>query len=134
MKILFRILVWGIGLQALAATSLRGQELKGGIRGQVTVAEIGGPVPGASVTVEGLGVSVEADRDGRFFIQGLEPGRYDLLVTKQGAGLLSLRVPGVAVTGGVATDVQPQMEADIVELDVRYGPVHAEQFEEHTDL
>ena len=109
-------------LASLLAVSLSGegwgQAAKGGISGRVTVSDIGGPVPGATVSVEGIGVTVEADRDGQFFIPDLDPGRYDLLVSKDGAGLLSERITGVAVTGGSISQVSPELEAEIVELDV----------------
>lgn len=88
----------------------------GSIRGTVVDREYSGPVAEAQVTIlEGGGRRAETDDQGAFVFQQLPPGRYTLIVAKDGF-LREVR-PDVVVTGGQLTEVSVALAADFADLE-----------------
>lgn len=70
-----------------AAVSARAQspdEGTGTVTGTVTDAEEGNPLPGANVGMPGIERGTSTDRDGRFRIEGVPTGTYELVVSYVG--------------------------------------------------
>lgn len=91
----------------------QGQEPSGPgrIEGQVTDRESGNPLEGVDVILGGSRLAATTGRDGRFVIDGLRPGEYDVRVELIGYGAAlidEIRVrPGEATALDFALDVAP---------------------------
>jgi len=81
-------------LLAMSGSSAVAQSVAARLMGTVTDPS-GAVVVGAAVTTMNLGTgarqSVHTSRDGQYLVFPLEPGRYDITVTKSGFGSISLR-------------------------------------------
>ena len=66
-----------------APSTLRAQERKGAITGQVTDSS-GGVLKGAQISLEPLSINVVSDVQGQFFISNLDPGSYTLTISYVG--------------------------------------------------
>ncbi|MEM9480916.1 MAG: TonB-dependent receptor [Verrucomicrobiota bacterium] len=104
----------------------------GGIRGSITDADFGDPVPGASIVVFPGGASIESDGDGNFFLQGLEPATYDLTI--QRAGFVAERVAGVAVLPGGIADINVRMTIQVITLPEVVAAIPEEDEEEAQEI
>lgn len=92
------------------------QQQPGSIRGVVTDREFSAPVAEAQVTVlEAGGRRATTDRDGVFVFQQVPPGRYTLIVAKDGY-LREVR-PDVVVTAGQLTDAAVALRGDFTDLE-----------------
>lgn len=54
------------------------------IRGTVVEYESNEPIPGAKVSIPGTAFSSTTDSEGKYEIQDIPPGEYELVVTKEG--------------------------------------------------
>jgi outer membrane receptor protein involved in Fe transport len=88
---------------------------RGGLRGTVKDADFYIGVPDAAITLEPGGQSVRADKEGRFFINELPPGVYNLAV--QAEGFVRATRNGVVVQAGSVREVDLELTAQVVELD-----------------
>ena len=77
------------------------------VRGQVTDATDGSPIPYASVFFEGTSISVSTDEDGRYYIETRDSNA--LVLTAQMLGYVSCSQP---VTYGVFTEINFILELD----------------------
>ncbi len=80
-------------------------EATGSIAGVVVDAKEGEPLPGANVSIEGTATGTSTDLNGRYRIDGLDPGTYDVLISF--VGFQQKTVTGIEVTAG-----------DVISLDV----------------
>jgi outer membrane receptor protein involved in Fe transport len=72
-------------------------------------------VAGASIRLNETGASLNADDDGRFLFQQLEPGVYTITVTRE--GFFSATERDLVVIAGSVADLVVVLEAEIVELE-----------------
>src|SRR5687768_4366480 len=86
----------------------------GTISGTVTDAKSGETVVGANVVIQGTTVGSATDIDGKFNIQNVKPGTYDLSVTF--VTYKAHVIPAVIVESGKMTEIQVQMQEDVSEL------------------
>lgn len=86
----------------------------GTISGTVTDAKSGETVVGANVVIQGTTVGSPTDIDGKFTIQNVKPGTYNLSVTF--VTYKAHTIPDVVVEGGKITTIQVQMQEDVSEL------------------
>lgn len=68
----------------LADSAIQGEEAAV-IEGQMSLAQTGGPVAGATVTLLATGASTTAGRQGEFQFKGVRPGSYRLDTSLEGA-------------------------------------------------
>ncbi|MBT1698655.1 outer membrane beta-barrel protein [Fulvivirgaceae bacterium PWU4] len=86
----------------------------GTISGTVTDSKSGETVVGANVVIQGTTVGSPTDIDGKFTIQNVKPGTYNLSVTF--VTYKAHTIPDVVVEGGKITTIQVQMQEDVSEL------------------
>ncbi len=105
-------------LWLLPCTGLRAQAQanNGALRGSILDADFSVPVAGASVLLEGTSLGATTDENGSFFINGIPPGQYSLLASKDGF-VRERRSGSVVVTAGSVKEVDLEMTAEVVELD-----------------
>ena len=97
----------------LFATSVLAQE-KGFIRGNIADGDFGGPMIGATVTVDGMpGVGASTDFDGNFSLP-LAPGTYDISISFISYATQSY--PKTVVTSGKVTMIDAVLSSAIEEL------------------
>jgi hypothetical protein len=113
--VLLILLGMGAGVSAL-----RGQESVGGLRVSVLDADFSYPLSGVSVLLEGTSSSGVTDDNGALFLSNLSPGRYALLLSKD--GYVRERVDSLVVTAGSVRDVSVSMTGLVVELDAYEVP------------
>src|SRR6266699_6217031 len=98
-------------LTLLAFVFAPGQEFRGSITGKVTDPN-GAVVPGATVTVRNIETNVEAtattNDEGSYDFPVLNPGKYKLLVTKEGFKVESRPQIQLGVAAKVTIDAQLQ--------------------------
>src|SRR5215471_18352841 len=98
-------------LTLLAFGFASGQEFRGSITGKVTDPN-GAIVPGATVTVQNLGTNVETttttNDDGSYSFPVVNPGKYKLLVTKQGFKVEVRDQVEIRVADKLTVDIQLQ--------------------------
>jgi TonB-dependent receptor len=92
-----------------------GQIAPGGVRGVVTDAEFGGPVPDVSVTLLELNRRVTTDEEGHFILPDLVAGIYTLTFSKPG---YATRVSsGVMVAPGSLADLTIRLGGEFSEME-----------------
>lgn len=72
-----------------------------------------GPIPFAAIGIPEMNIGCSADGSGRFVLEHIEPGRYDLVVSALGYVKETLVVQ---VTEGEATEVKVLMKKDLINL------------------
>jgi len=87
----------------------------GAVRGRITDREFGGPVAGATVTVVENGRRVSAEADGSFSIPDLAPGRYTLVVARE--GFVRQLKSEVVVQDGRLTELDVQLAGEFEDMD-----------------
>ncbi|PSQ98116.1 MAG: hypothetical protein BRD51_03530, partial [Bacteroidetes bacterium SW_11_64_17] len=90
-------------------------ETAGAITGTVVEAGTGNPLPGANVTVEGTTIGTSTDLKGRYRLDGLEPGTYDILISF--VGFQQKTVTEVTVQAGQATQLEVTLAEETEQLD-----------------
>ena len=76
----------------LASVCIPGSAIAGDISGTITGAALDRPVRGATVAVQGSGVSAVTDENGRYVLYGLDAGTYQLTISQPGYGDETLQV------------------------------------------
>lgn len=84
------------------------------IRGTVTEASSGTPLPGVNVMLKGTYYGAATDMDGRFEVQGMSPGTYDVQFSMMGYKVV-LKT-GVKVTAGVPVELDIHLEETTLAL------------------
>jgi hypothetical protein len=95
-------------LLAPAASAQFGQ-----LRGTVTDANSGEPLPGVNVVVEGLGVGAATDLNGQYVIIGVRPDTYSVLFSY--IGYQPVRIEGVRVRIDLSTPLDVQLREEVIE-------------------
>ena len=127
---LWRVFVWLV-LGAMSSHSVRGSapepfrreprasqaagEQAGSIRGSVTDKEFGIPLAGATVTIVETGQKASTTDQGNFVIEGVPPGKYTLVVSRDGY-LRQVRSE-VLVTAGKLTDADVALPGEFTEME-----------------
>jgi len=92
----------------------------GAIAGVVVDAAEGKPLPGANVSIEGTTTGTSTDLNGRYRLDGLSPGTYDVLFSF--VGFQQKTVTGVEVDAGQTT----RLEVTLAEATAQLGEVVVE--------
>ncbi len=87
----------------------------GTVRGTITDREFGGPVAGATVTIVETGRRVTAETDGSFSIPELAPGRYTLVIARE--GFVRQLKSDVVVQDGRLTELDVQLAGEFEDMD-----------------
>ena len=87
----------------------------GAIRGQVTDRDFRSPLPEADVLVLETNQEARTDELGVFLIEGVRPGQYSLILSKQ--GYVREPITGVVVTAGEVTPVEASLAGEYTELE-----------------
>jgi Ca-activated chloride channel family protein len=88
----------------------------GKIRGTVTNAKTGDPIPFAPIVVEGTTIGALTDVKGEYIIINIPPGKYDLIASP--VGFIKKRVTALTVTVGQTTTQDFVLEEVKLEIDV----------------
>jgi iron complex outermembrane receptor protein len=107
---------WRAALLALAAwpAALAGQGASGRIEGRITDAAADTAVAGAVVVIAGTQLRTSSDPEGRYRLEGLPPGRYDLRVVA--IGYQSGERAGLVLDAGESLTVDLALQPAVVEL------------------
>jgi len=87
----------------------------GTVSGVVVDGQQGEPLPGANVTVKGTATGTTTDLKGRYRLDGLEPGTYDLIYSF--VGFQRKTVTGVEVKAGEITSLDVTLTEETEQLD-----------------
>jgi outer membrane receptor protein involved in Fe transport len=87
---------------------------KASIRGTVTDAKTGEPLPGANILVKGTYYGAASDEDGTFIIPGISPGSYDLEISMMGYTMQLYS--GIDVKAGETRILDVKLEPTILAL------------------
>ena len=98
---------WGLAIEAFGQV--------GGIRGTVMDPDFEVPLPGVKVRISETGQETETSDAGSYYLEGVEPGAYTLLVSKPGYARFTR--PEVVVTGGQLTEVDAELAGEYEEMD-----------------
>lgn len=90
-------------------------ETAGAVTGVVVDAAQGRPLPGANVRLRGTSTGTTTDVNGRYRIEDLEPGRYDLVFSF--VGFQQKTVTDVKVTAGGTTEIDVTLAEETEQLD-----------------
>lgn len=104
-----------LALAVLALVATAGQvaaQATGRIAGRVVSQETGEAITGAHLAIEGSGVSTLTNLDGRYLLQGVEPGAHALVVQVIGFGTKT--VTDVEVAAGETTAMNVSMSPEAV--------------------
>ncbi len=107
-RLLAAVLVMSTPLVAVEAQG------SGTVRGRVTESATNRPIPGASVTVGGLGLGAVTDADGNYVIANVPAGTYDIAVRRVG---FVRRTQSVTVGVGVAARADFTMTVTATQLE-----------------
>ena len=100
----------------IAISALTWAGATGQIKGTVTDKETGQPVADALVMIDGTPRGAMTDVDGKYSIEGIEPGLYILLITH--VNYEPIEVTYVNVTSDLATEVSVSLEKRTVYIEV----------------
>jgi len=106
-------LAWAMLL--LFGSHARAQQAAGSLRGSVWDADFDAPLAGAQVTLAETGQTVTTALEGNFVFAAVAPGRYTLVVTKD--GYIRQVKADVVVAAGQLTDVEVRMVGDFTEME-----------------
>lgn len=116
MRKLFTLLVSIIVLAIITSCAKDEQNLSGTISGIVTeYASSNTPIAGATVTLNGKGLSKTTGNDGRFEFTGLEPGTYTIAVK---ANNYQANTKQVTVYAGQKANCDIQLEIEKISVDI----------------
>jgi hypothetical protein len=97
-----------------AASGLRAQADRGGVKGFVTDSATGERLPLANILVKGTSIGAASDHNGFFFIGNIPPGRVVLRVTVIGYRLVEKEV---AITAGKIANLSFQLPPSAVQME-----------------
>ncbi len=103
-----RFLLCTLLLFLLPATAVLAQNT-GKLSGRV-VDDLGDPLPGANVIIDGAKLGAATDINGNYFIIGVPVGHYN--VTASFVGFESQTIEGVAVSSGYTTEQNFELSSD----------------------
>jgi outer membrane receptor protein involved in Fe transport len=109
-----RIFSGWLVVAVLGLASVASAQNVGIIRGVVTDAETGEPLPGVNVVVEGTYYGAATDLEGRFVIRRVKPGQYTLKISM--IGYKVVKKTGVVVQQGKTTEVSIELESTVLAL------------------
>ena len=116
MKKLMTLLFGIVSLAMMSSCAKDEENLSGTISGIVTeYASSNTPIAGATVTVNGKGLSKTTGSDGRFEFTGLEPGTYTISVN---ANYYKANTKQVTVYAGQKVNCDIQLEIEKVNVDI----------------
>lgn len=107
-----RFFFWSLLTVLMIASSISGT--KGILEGRVRDKDSGEPIPGVNVVVVGLSLGAATDFDGRFQINGVEAGTYDIRFTS--VGYQPLLYKNAVVRPDLRTDVKVSLVSSTVEM------------------
>lgn len=87
----------------------------GAITGVVVDAQEGEPLPGANVSLQGTTNGTSTDLKGRYRLDGLEPGTYDVQISF--VGFQQKTITGVEVKAGESTSLEVTLAEETEQLD-----------------
>ena len=96
-------------------TSSATADKPGAITGVVVDAKKGEPLPGANVSIKGTTTGTSTDVKGRYRLEGLDPGTYDVLFSF--VGFQKKTVTGVEVNAGTSTKIEVTLAEQTKQLD-----------------
>lgn len=105
---LFLVLSFSCGASVGFAQSV------GGIRGMVYDKDFEAPLPTADVSIAETGQKAQASDEGNYVLQGLEPGKYTLVFSKD--GYTRLVKASVVVSPGRMTELDAWLSGDFTEM------------------
>jgi TonB-dependent receptor len=106
-------LAWGLVL--LLGASARAQQASGSLRGVIWDRDFDVPLPGAQVLLVETGQKVETSEQGHFVLSEVAPGRYTLVVSRD--GYIRQVKADVVVVAGQLTDVEIRLAGDFTEME-----------------
>ena len=109
------ILMISVLVHFAVTANCRGQDITGGIRGMISDAEFGGPVPGAAITLSEKGTRLKTGKDGYFLFEKVEPGSYTLIMAKSGYERRIVR--NVVVSPGSLAEVNVDLKGEFTEME-----------------
>lgn len=89
--------------------------LVGGIRGKVIDDEFLTAIGDVVILAEGAGARGASDKDGNFFLQGLNPGNYVLVASREGYS--PTRTNPIVVRAGEISEIAINLTGEVVDLD-----------------
>ncbi len=87
----------------------------GGIRGRITDREFNVSLTAAMIRIAETGKKTKTDEQGHFAIQGLKPGSYTIVISKE--GYQRVVQSDVVVTAGSMTDVSTTLPGEYVDME-----------------
>src|SRR5690554_2246432 len=88
---------------------------EGSIEGQLIDEELTEPIPFANVIIKGTTIGTTTDLDGKYSIEGLEPGTYTIVFSY--LGYQTKEISGVEVSEGQSTQVIATLASSAADLD-----------------
>lgn len=116
-SLVFVLILGAVGCPKASAQDETDPEVEtaGAITGVVVEAGTGDPLPGANVRIKGISTGTSTDLNGRYRIDDLDPGAYDLRVSF--VGFQQKTVTGVEVTAGQTTTLDLALAEESAQLD-----------------
>lgn len=100
-------------LALLVWTPKEAQAQYGKITGTITDALTGEALPGVNVIIDGTTQGTATDLDGEYFIVGVRPGSYTLVISY--IGFETVRVQDVRVQIDLTTEIDVQLKEEVIE-------------------
>ena len=109
------LLSWAVAVFLHGKVRVEAQTGSGSIRGLVQDADLDVPLPGVEVLVVEASRAVRSGDQGNYLIEGLAPGRYTLVFTRDGY-LRQVRAD-VVVSAGALTELDVSLAGDFTDLE-----------------
>ncbi|MFN3693934.1 MAG: carboxypeptidase-like regulatory domain-containing protein, partial [Ignavibacterium sp.] len=88
---------------------------KGTITGYVLDKETGEPIIGANVLIENSNIGAATDLEGKFIIENVNPGKYNIIISYISYSKLTIK--DVVVTAGKSTDLKVALTSEAISVD-----------------
>ena len=108
------ILFLALAMIALTASPSIAQVPNGELRGKVTDAQTGQPLPGANVILRGTGYGAATDLNGEYLVRALPPGKYSVQARFIGYGSVT---QDVTIGAGQIAKTDFQLSATAIQID-----------------
>lgn len=102
-------------MAAAQNSASQGSDELGSVTGVIVEAGNGAPLPGANVKIKGTTQGTSTDLNGRYRLEGLSPGTYDVIFSF--VGFQKKTVTGVQVEAGQATQLDVGLREEAAQLD-----------------